>query len=82
MAKRHEIQYSRRLDPVMRAVDNVRLKKDLSVVELCADADVASATYYHWMEGAASPKLSLLRPVLNALGLELVVVKKDKQGGT
>lgn len=82
MAKRHEIQYTKRLDTVMRAVDNVRLEKDLSVTELCAEADVASATYYHWMEGAASPKLSLLRPVLNALDLDLTVVKKDKQGGT
>lgn len=54
-------------------IDRQRVKKNISVSELCAAAAVRERQFYRWIKGAADPKPSSLRALeraLQALGRE------------
>lgn len=61
---------------IIEDVEAERIRRGLSVPEMAKSVGMAYATYYHWLEGMTSPKLSQLMKVMDKLGLTLTVNRR------
>lgn len=62
---------------MMAALETRRQQRGISVAELCRRCGISMPTWYNWVRGFRSPHLTTLEPILDALGLDLVLVRKQ-----
>lgn len=61
-------------DPLMVTLARIRFQRHMSQVALAESAGVQHSSLNRWECGRAEPRLSSLRALLDALGLDLEVV--------
>ena len=64
---------------LVERIEVERLSQGISIKDLCKHAGIAIATYYHWVEGIGSPKISMISCVMDVLGMDIEVVKRGKR---
>ena len=60
---------------IMDEIEKERIKRNLSVKQLCFHAGVARNNYSRWRSGKRMPTLGPLSCMLDVLNLEIKVVK-------
>ena len=55
----------------------IRLEKEADILEICMKARICPSTYYNIERGMTVPRVDTMAAVLEALGYELTLVKKD-----
>lgn len=54
-------------------IEEERLRRGLSIQDIAQQAQICRATYYHWVEDRACPRLTQLSAVLDVLGMTVEV---------
>lgn len=62
---------------IMDEIEKERIKKKLSVKQLCFHAGVARNNYSRWRNGRMMPTLGPLSCLLDVLNLEIEVVRHE-----
>ena len=78
MKRKHENSGS--IPALIRAVENERIARGLSVTDMAARAGISPMTYYGWRRGDFRPFLFEFLRLVDALGMALAV--KGKSGLT
>ena len=58
---------------IIDEIEAERIRRGLSVTDMANSIGMAYATYYHWLEGITTPRLSQVIKVLDVLGLTLTI---------
>ena len=64
---------------ILNIVDEVeaeRLRQGLSISDVAEHAQICRATYYHWVEDRACPRLTQLSAVMDVLGMTVTVNRR------
>lgn len=57
-------------------LDQERVRQGLSPKDLCYQADISLASYYHWMTGRCDPRVSSLSRIMDVLGYDVELRRK------
>ena len=60
-----------------KVCDDVRERFRMTPSDLCRQAGIQLSTWYHWLEGKASPNVSTLSLIMDVLGLEVQVKRRN-----
>ena len=58
---------------VVKEIERARHNSGLDIAELCKQAGISRATYYHWLEHRTNASINLLSLVMDVLNLEITV---------
>lgn len=61
---------------IIDEIEAERERQGMSIQDLAMHAGICRATYYHWLEDRALPRLKELSSVLDVLGLTVVIQRR------